>query len=133
MIMEEIKGYISERLLDMRDRVKNIHLTYIYEKELDYHTVIVEPTEVFETNSLFHRLEKELIDGVFAKYGVSDILFTEKVSYIVVKDEDVVISLAPLTFNEGCNMTFNYDMFNLAVYKNNNQGFDESTPYALAA
>lgn len=32
MIMEEIKGYISEKLLDIRDRVKNIHLTYIYEK-----------------------------------------------------------------------------------------------------
>lgn len=131
--MEEIKRYISGKLVDMRDRVKNIHLTYIYEKGLDYHTIIVEPTDVFETNSLFHRLEKELMDDVFAKYGVSDILFTEKVSYIEVKEEEVILCIGPLNFEEGNNMSFNYDMFDLAVYKNNNQGFDDSSPYALAA
>lgn len=133
MMIEEIKACICERLVDIRDRVKNIRLTYLYEKELDYHTIIVEPTEIFEKNALFHQLERDLMDDVFSMYGISDILFTEKVPYITIKEDEVILCIAPLRFEEGHNMTFNYDVFETPKFNNNDQGFGESMPYALAA
>ncbi len=129
----EVKKYICERLIDMRDRVKNIHLTYVYESELSYHTIIVEPTSVFEKNSLFHQLEKEMISELLNDYGVSDILFTEKVPYINLKEEEVILRLAPSNIEEATNMTFNYDMLATPTFKQNNSSFVEAMSYALAA
>ena len=40
-MIEVIKTYISKKLIDIRDLVKDINLTYVYEKAIDYHTIIV--------------------------------------------------------------------------------------------
>ncbi len=63
-MIEVIKTYISKKLIDIRDLVKDINLTYVYEKAIDYHTIIVEPTYTYENNPLFHSLEKDLIEPV---------------------------------------------------------------------
>lgn len=133
MMLEDIKKHICERLLDIRNRVKNIHLTYIYEKELEYHTIIVEPTEVFEKDSLFHRLEKDLMASLFDKYGISDVLFTEKVPYIAINEEEVILRLAASNIKEALTMTFNYDKLNMPSFNCGNQKFGELISYALAA
>lgn len=35
-MIEVIKTYISKKLIDIRDLVKDINLTYVYEKAIDY-------------------------------------------------------------------------------------------------
>ena len=76
-MIEVIKTYISKKLIDIRDLVKDINLTYVYEKAIDYHTIIVEPTYTYENNPLFHSLEKDLIEEIGKKFGIYDILFTQ--------------------------------------------------------
>ena len=85
-MIEVIKTYISKKLIDIRDLVKDINLTYVYEKAIDYHTIIVEPTYTYENNPLFHSLEKDLIEEIGKKFGIYDILFTQAVPYISINE-----------------------------------------------
>ena len=51
-MIEVIKTYISKKLIDIRDLVKDINLTYVYEKAIDYHTIIVEPMKTIHYSIL---------------------------------------------------------------------------------
>ncbi|MFR2525664.1 hypothetical protein [uncultured Alistipes sp.] len=134
-MIDEIKKFLCEQLFNMRDKMKNINLTYLYEKKLDYHTIIVEPTEVFENNSCYHLLEKDIVTGLYKKFGICDILFTEKVDYIPVDETEVVLRLAPLPEKECANMKFNYDVLDMPSFKNMNMNcvIGPMGSYALAA
>ena len=114
-MIEVIKTYISKKLIDIRDLVKDINLTYVYEKAIDYHTIIVEPTYTYENNPLFHSLEKDLIEEIGKKFGIYDILFTQAVPYISINEKEVVLRLTSINTTEDSEMRFNYDILDLSL------------------
>ena len=99
-MIDEIKKFLCEQLFNMRDKMKNINLTYLYKK-----------------------------------FGICDILFTEKVDYIPVDETEVVLRLAPLPEKECANMKFNYDVLDMPSFKNMNMNcvIGPMGSYALAA
>ena len=107
-MIEVIKTYISKKLIDIRDLVKDINLTYVYEKAIDYHTIIVEPTYTYENNPLFHSLEKDLIEEIGKKFGIYDILFTQAVPYISINEKEVVLRLTSINTTEDSETRFSY-------------------------
>ena len=134
-MIEAIKTHISKKLIEIRDLVKDINLTYIYEKEIDYHTIIVEPTCTYETNSLLHSLEKDLIIEIGEKFGIYDILFTQVVPYISINEKEVVLRLTSINTREDSEMRFNYDILDIPQFNEiSKKNYTELIlPYALAA
>lgn len=134
-MIEVIKTHISKKLIDIRDLVKDINLTYVYEKAIDYHTIIVGPTYIYENNSLFHSLEKDLIEEIGEKFGIYDILFTQAVPYISINEKEVVLRLTSINTTEDSEMRFNYDILDIPQFNeiSKNDYTELISSYALAA
>ena len=134
-MIEVIKTYISKKLIDIRDLVKDINLTYVYEKAIDYYTIIVEPTYTYENNPLFHSLEKDLIEEIGKKFGIYDILFTQAVPYISINEKEVVLRLTSINTTEDSEMRFNYDILDIPQFNeiSKNDYTELISSYALAA
>ena len=128
-MIEVIKTYISKKLIDIRDLVKDINLTYVYEKAIDYHTY------TYENNPLFHSLEKDLIEEIGKKFGIYDILFTQAVPYISINEKEVVLRLTSINTTEDSEMRFNYDILDIPQFNeiSKNDYTELISSYALAA
>lgn len=112
------KEFIINRLSKIRDAITGISFTYIYEKNIDYHTILVEPVDIYMNNESYKTLEMEFVSDFCKNFPELDIVVSETVPYI--KAENVIIKLGSqnlrwdnsdsLSYNNALHqMLWNYD------------------------